>query len=142
MYSTYVFHSTILKSSQGAQGLLVLELVPRIFTETPNSFSTLLRQQKSRYLLHARPYLAAKAFRYLRTVIVTAVVYLALIEITYILLFSVSGTGQRSVHFSYITILHRPVFLLNSRYSPFLASSEQQHHSYLTLDHLLPKLRC
>ena len=62
--------------SKGARGLSVLPRVGGIFTSTTISLDPLLRQLPSRYAIHAGRYLTDKEFRYLRTVIVTAAVYL------------------------------------------------------------------
>ena len=62
--------------SKGARGLSVLPRVGGIFTSTTISLDPWLRQLPSRYAIHAGRYLTDKEFRYLRTVIVTAAVYL------------------------------------------------------------------
>ena len=62
--------------SKGARGLSVFPRVGGIFTSTTISLDPLLRQLPSRYAIHAGRYLTDKEFRYLRTVIVTAAVYL------------------------------------------------------------------
>src|SRR5574344_2725395 len=61
--------------SKGARGLSVFPRVGGIFTSTTISLDPSLRQLPSRYAIHAGQYLTDKAFRYLRTVIVTAAVY-------------------------------------------------------------------
>ena len=61
--------------SKGARGLSVLSRVTGIFTGTTNSLSLSSRQRPSRYAIHARRNLPDKVFRYLRTVIVTAVIH-------------------------------------------------------------------
>ena len=62
--------------SKGARGLSVLPRVLGIFTETTNSLSLSSRQRPSRYAIHAGRNLPDKGLRYLRTVRVTAAVYL------------------------------------------------------------------
>ncbi len=61
--------------SKGARGLYVFPRAGGIFTSTTLSLDPSLRQLPSRYAIHAGQYLTDKAFRYLRTVIVTAAVY-------------------------------------------------------------------
>ena len=62
--------------SKGSQGLSVLPRVTGIFTGTTVSLSPLWRQCPDRYAIRAGRNLPDKEFRYLRTVIVTAAVYL------------------------------------------------------------------
>ena len=62
--------------SKGARGLSVLPRLLRIFTENSISLSWCWRQWGSRYAIRAGRNLPDKEFRYLRTVIVTAAVYL------------------------------------------------------------------
>ena len=59
--------------SKAPRGLFVLSRVARIFTGTSISPSPSLRQRPSRYAFRAGQNLPDKGFRYLRTVIVTAV---------------------------------------------------------------------
>ena len=66
--------------SKGARGLSVFPRVGGIFTSTTISLDPWLRQLPSRYAIHAGRYLTDKEFRYLRTVIVTAAVYLCFIS--------------------------------------------------------------
>ncbi len=61
--------------SKGARGLSVPLRVLGIFTETPISQGSWLRQWSDRYTIRAGRNLPDKEFRYLRTVIVTAAVY-------------------------------------------------------------------
>ena len=63
------------RCSKGAQGLFVLSLILRIFTENSISLELYWRQWGSRYTIHAGRNLPVKEFRYLRTVRVTAAVY-------------------------------------------------------------------
>ena len=67
---------SILSYSKGAQGLFVPLRVSGIFTATTISPSSWLRQYPDRYTIRAGRNLPDKEFRYLRTVIVTAAVYL------------------------------------------------------------------
>ena len=62
--------------SKGSRGLSVLLRVTGIFTGTTVSLSLWLRQWGNRYAIRAGRNLPDKEFRYLRTVIVTAAVYL------------------------------------------------------------------
>ena len=59
--------------SKAPRGLFVLSWVARIFTGTSISPSPSLRQRPGRYAFRAGRNLPDKGFRYLRTVIVTAV---------------------------------------------------------------------
>ena len=68
--------ATVSSCSKGARGLSVFPRVGGIFTSTTISLDPWLRQLPSRYAIHAGRYLTDKEFRYLRTVIVTAAVYL------------------------------------------------------------------
>ena len=70
----------ILSYSKGAQGLFVPLRVRGIFTATTISPSSWLRQYPDRYTIRAGRNLPDKEFRYLRTVIVTAAVYLGFIS--------------------------------------------------------------
>ena len=71
---------SILSYSKGAQGLFVPLRVSGIFTATTISPSSWLRQYPDRYTIRAGRNLPDKEFRYLRTVIVTAAVYLGFIS--------------------------------------------------------------
>ena len=62
--------------SKALRGLSVQSRVMGIFTHTSISPGPLLRQRPSRYAIRAGRNLHDKEFRYLRTVIVTAAVYL------------------------------------------------------------------
>ena len=59
----------ITRNSKAAQGLLVYLEVNCICTVIPISPSQSQRQLLYRYIIHARPHLTAKVFRYLRTLI-------------------------------------------------------------------------
>ena len=65
----------MLSYSEGARGLSVPLRVNGIFTVTPISQGSWLRQWSDRYTIRAGRNLPDKEFRYLRTVIVTAAVY-------------------------------------------------------------------
>lgn len=67
--------TSISEYSKALRGLSVLPHVARICTGTAISPNPSLRQRSSRYAIHARRNLPDKVFRYLRTVIVTAVIH-------------------------------------------------------------------
>ena len=69
------YPKSILSYSKGSRGLSVPLRVIGIFTDTPISPSSRLRQRSDRYTIRAGRNLPDKEFRYLRTVIVTAAVY-------------------------------------------------------------------
>ena len=96
--------------SKAPWGLSVLSRVTRIFTGIIISPSLSLRQCPDRYAFRAGRNLPDKEFRYLRTVIVTAAVYWG------------SSTGQASAPILHLTILQKPVFLINSRLGLFTAA--------------------
>ena len=70
------FPSPLPSCSKGARGLSVLPRVDGIFTAISISLRITLRQRPDRYAIRAGRNLPDKEFRYLRTVIVTAAVYL------------------------------------------------------------------
>ena len=70
------FQSSTSSYSKGPRGLSVLPQQTSIFTRTSISPGLWLRQRGSRYAIRAGRNLPDKEFRYLRTVIVTAAVYL------------------------------------------------------------------
>ena len=73
----HILYSTTMRSySKGSRGLSVPLRVIGIFTDTSISPESWLRQCPSRYTIRAGRNLPDKEFRYLRTVIVTAAVYL------------------------------------------------------------------
>ena len=107
--------NSISSYSKAPRGLSVLLRVTGIFTGTTISPSPLLRQCPDHYAFRAGRNLPDKEFRYLRTVIVTAAVYwgLSLLQ---------------------LSLLQRPVFLVNSRLGLFTAARSSRAP-------LLPKLR-
>ena len=68
-----IYSESIRSYSKGSQGLFVPLRVIGIFTDTTISPSSWLRQCPDRYTIRAGRNLPDKEFRYLRTVIVTAV---------------------------------------------------------------------
>jgi len=62
-----VISYSITSNSKAAKGLLVYLEVNSICTAIPISLSQSLRQLLYRYIIHARPHLTARVFRYLRT---------------------------------------------------------------------------
>lgn len=64
-----------ISNSKAAKGLLVYLEVNSICTAIPISLSQSSRQLLYRYIIHARPHLTARVFRYLRTLIGKAAVY-------------------------------------------------------------------
>ena len=91
--------------SKAPWGLSVLARVASIFTGTSISPGVLSRQRSNHYAFRAGRNLPDKEFRYLRTVIVTAA----------------------AAHILYLTVSHRPVFLLNSCLSLFSAAHSRGH---------------
>ena len=71
-----VYPKSMQSCSEGSRGLSVPLRVSGIFTGTTISPSSWLRQRPDRYTIRAGRNLPDKEFRYLRTVIVTAAVYL------------------------------------------------------------------
>ena len=138
----------MLSCSEGSRGLSVPLRVNGIFTANSISLSPWLRQWGSRYAIRAGRNLPAKEFRYLRTVIVTAAVYrgfglqLRSEELTASL--NLPAPGRRQTLYVILTISQSPVFLINSRYPLFSATSSHSDREGLhaTEAHLLPKLRC
>ena len=116
--------------SKAPWGLSVLARVASIFTGTSISPDVLPRQRSNHYAFRAGRNLPDKEFRYLRTVIVTAAVYWGLnskLRVTANLSSAPSSTGQASAHIPHLTVLHRPVFLLNSCLSLFSAANSRWH---------------
>ena len=83
-----------------------------------------MRQCPDRYAFRAGRNLPDKEFRYLRTVIVTAAVSGASIQgfAEANSSFYPSSTGQASAPILHLTILQKPVFLINSRLGLFTAA--------------------
>ena len=71
--NSYIIAS--ISNSKAAKGLLVYLEVNSICTAIPISLSQSSRQLLYRYIIHARPHLTARVFRYLRTLIGKAAVY-------------------------------------------------------------------
>ena len=80
------------------------------------SLSQCWRQRGSRYAIRAGRNLPDKEFRYLRTVIVTAAVYLGLQFRACTPPFNLPGTGQASDPIRRLATSQSPVFLINSRH--------------------------
>ena len=97
--------------SKAPWGLSVLAQVTSIFTGISISPDVLSRQCPNHYAFRAGRNLPDKEFRYLRTVIVTAAVYWGF----------------------HLSVLHKPVFLLNSCLDQFSAAT--------CVALLIPKLR-
>ncbi len=95
----HILHMIVLMpgdvASKGAQGLSVLLRVPGIFTESAISLSPWWRQWGDRYTIRAGRNLPDKEFRYLRTVIVTAAVYLGFNSELSPLLFNLRAPNRR-----------------------------------------------
>ena len=108
--------------SKAPRGLFVLSRATSIFTGSSISPGPLLRQRSSRYSIRAGRNLPDKEFRYLRTVIVTAAVYWGFGSPPCDSSPSPSSTGQESAPILRLTASQRPVFLVNSRLSPFAAT--------------------
>ena len=88
------------------------------------------RQCPNHYAFRAGRNLPDKEFRYLRTVIVTAAVYWGLnsmLHLTANISSYPSSTGQASAHIPHLSVLHRPVFLLNSCLGQFSAAPSLEH---------------
>ena len=122
-----LYKHSISNCSKAPWGLSVLSRVTCIFTGTIISPSLSLRQCPDRYAFRAGRNLPDKEFRYLRTVIVTAAVYWGFNSelrpranpSSY-----PSSTGQASAPIRHLTILQRPVFLINSRLGLFTAADQ------------------
>ncbi len=128
--------------SKAPRGLFVLSRVTRIFTGTSISPSPLSRQCSSRYSFRAGRNLPDKEFRYLRTVIVTAAVHRGLdSQLRSPLLVTFRHWAGVSPYTS-ASRSQRPVFLVNSRLSQFLAApSPPCLRRVATRAPLLPKVR-
>ena len=103
--------------SKAPWGLSVLSQVTSIFTSTTISPRISLRQYPDHYAFRAGRNLPDKVFRYLRTVIVTAAVHWGLSSVLRLTTNTSpwpSSTGQASAPILNLSILQKPVFLLNS----------------------------
>ena len=92
-----------------------------MYLPTTNSLSVSLRQRPTRYAIHAGRNLPDKGLRYLRTVIVTAAVYLSFYKLLPI---HIQSTGQKSHCVNTFSRHHNAMFLLNSRILLVRFSSE------------------
>ena len=127
--------------SKAPWGLSVLAQVTSIFTGISISPDALLRQRSNHYAFRAGRNLPDKEFRYLRTVIVTAAVYWGLsskLRLTTNLSPYPSSTGQASAHIPHLSVLHRPVFLLNSCLGQFSAATFTWHSFSRSYGVILP----
>ena len=119
------YQNPVSSYSKAPWGLSVLSQVTSIFTSTTISPSTLSRQRPNHYAFRAGQNLPDKEFRYLRTVIVTAAVHWGFGSM---LRFNTnispwpSSTGQASAPILHLSILQKPVFLLNSCLGLFSAT--------------------
>src|SRR5690606_22180902 len=103
---------------QRSRGLSVLPRERCIFTAISISLSLGWRQCRHRYAIRAGRNLPDKEFRYLRTVIVTAAVYVGFDEELSLAADHInepSGTWQASDPIRPLSCLQSPVFLINSR---------------------------
>ena len=120
-----IYRNPVSSYSKAPWGLSVLSQVTSIFTSTTISPSTLSRQCPNHYAFRAGQNLPDKEFRYLRTVIVTAAVHWGFsskLRITPNSFPSPSSTGQASAPILHLSILQKPVFLLNSCLGLFTAA--------------------
>jgi len=101
-------------SSEGLRGLSVLLQTARIFTSIIISVSLGPVKWGSRNLIHAGPQLRAKEFRYLRTVKVTAAVYLGFVSGPEPLLFTYRHRAQISPYTSSHDLAETCVFAKQS----------------------------
>jgi len=95
--------------------------VLRIFTESSISLGLIWRQLESRDSVHARLKLPDKELRYLRIVRVTTAVYRSLFSRAHSIHFTDQHRAGVSPYMSTQRVIHRPVFLLNSRSLLFTA---------------------
>ena len=115
LYISYLV--SISSCSKAPWGLSVLSQVTSIFTSTTISPRISLRQYPDHYAFRAGQNLPDKEFRYLRTVIVTAAVHWGLSSVLRLTTNTSpwpSSTGQASAPILHLSILQKPVFLLNS----------------------------
>ena len=119
------YRNPVSSCSKAPWGLSVLSQVTSIFTSTTISPSTLSRQLPNHYTFRAGQNLPDKEFRYLRTVIVTAAVhwrFSSKLRLTSNSFPYPSSTGQASAPLLHLSILQKPVFLLNSCLGLFSAT--------------------
>ena len=119
------YRNPVSNCSKAPWGLSVLSQVTSIFTSTTISPGTLSRQCPNHYAFRAGQNLPDKEFRYLRTVIVTAAVHWgfgSMLQITPHISPWPSSTGQASAPILHLSILQKPVFLLNSCLGLFSAT--------------------
>ena len=120
------YRNPVSSYSKAPWGLSVLSQVTSIFTSTTISPGTLSRQCPNHYAFRAGQNLPDKEFRYLRTVIVTAAVHWgfgSMLHITANISHWPSSTGQASAPILHLSILQKPVFLLNSCLGLFSATN-------------------
>ena len=132
---------SVLNYSKAPWGLSVLLRVTSIFTGTSISPGALSRQCPNRFTFRAGQNLPDKEFRYLRTVIVTAAVYWGLsskLRIAPNLSPWPSSTGQVSAPILHLSVLQRPVFLINSRLGSFAVAYSHKHPFSLSYGVFLP----
>src|SRR5699024_3806044 len=108
--------------------LFVLPRVTSIFTRSAISPGLWSRQQRSRYAIRAGRNLPDKEFRYLRMVIVTTAVYWGLnpqLRTQSVLTgpLNLPAPGRRQSIYLNFTSSHGPVFLINSRFPLFSATT-------------------
>ena len=111
--------------SKAPRGLFVLQRVGRIFTAISISPSLILRERQSRYAFPAGRNLPGKGLRYLRTIIVIAVVHWCLYQkpprpkAESPPIVNRPALDRRQPLYILLRIKQRPVFLLNSRFGHF-----------------------
>lgn len=133
---------SIQEYSKAARGLSVPFRFFRICTKIPISLSLYSRQQGGRYSIHAGQQLIDEEFRYFQTLRNKAVVYWYLLQMLLNIWHSHYSTGQESDHILHLTILHSPVFLINSRPPRFCLHLLHMNSNVLIQEApLLPKLR-
>ena len=119
------YRNPVSSYSKAPWGLSVLSQVTSIFTSTTISPRISLRQCPNHYAFRAGQNLPDKEFRYLRTVIVTAAVHWGLSSMLHLSVNTSpwpSSTGQVSAPILHLSILQKPVFLLNSCLGLFTAA--------------------
>src|ERR1044072_1941192 len=140
----------ITSNSKAAWGLLVYLEIGSIFTAIPVSLSQSLRQLLHREIIHARPHLTAKVFRYLRTLIGKAAIDWGFLQIL-----AYFSQLSKSVNQPTLGRIHTQYFDLSS-YAKCFVLIKQSYNTILCLlfltivrkpgdgrmAHLIPKLRC